>query len=151
MNRTAHEVEEACEGDAAGLEAVDVASGSHNAVTIERLREELARPWARIWLVRDDMRVPRAFLIAWHVADELHILNVITEPAHRRRGMARALMKEALAYAEGARVGRVLLEARRSNEAALSMYAQLGFSVFGERRRYYPDGEDAIEMDLWVG
>jgi len=43
----------------------------------------------------------------------------------------------------------VLLEVRRSNQAAIRLYRSFGFSVAGLRRAYYSlDGEDALEMVL---
>jgi ribosomal-protein-alanine N-acetyltransferase len=112
--------------------------------------EELGRPWARAWAVRPAAgAAPTAFLVAWHVADELHVLNVATAPPMRRRGFARALMDEALAYAAAERIRIVLLEVRRSNHAAIKLYRGLGFTALGVRPRYYADNdEDAIEMIL---
>jgi [ribosomal protein S18]-alanine N-acetyltransferase len=112
--------------------------------------EELGRPWARVWAVRAAEAAPPAgFLVAWHVADELHVLNVATAPPLRRRGFARALMDEALAYAASERVRIVLLEVRRSNRAAIKLYRRFGFTALGVRHGYYADNdEDAIEMIL---
>jgi len=112
--------------------------------------EELGRPWARVWSAAPAAgATPAAFLVAWHVADELHVLNVATTPALRRRGFARALMDEALAYAAAQRVRIVLLEVRRSNRAAIKLYRGFGFTALGVRPRYYADNdEDAIEMIL---
>jgi [ribosomal protein S18]-alanine N-acetyltransferase len=114
--------------------------------------EEIARPWSRIWVARPDAappEVPIAFLVAWHVADELHVLNIATEPAMRRRGIARLLMDVALEYARDARIRIVLLEVRRSNRAAIKLYRGLGFTAMGVRPGYYADNdEDAIEMML---
>jgi len=119
-------------------------------------REELGRPWAVLWAARlaeaaanDPRPPPVGFLVAWHVADELHVLNVATEPSLRRRGIGRALMDFALAYAAAHRVRIVLLEVRRSNRAAIKLYRDLGFTALGVRPRYYADNdEDAIEMIL---
>src|SRR5262249_18054892 len=112
--------------------------------------EELGRPWARVWAVRSAEGAPPAgFLVAWHVADEVHVLNVAITPPMRRRGFARALMAEALAYAAAERVRIVLLEVRRSNRAAIKLYRGFGFTALGVRPGYYADNnEDAIEMIL---
>jgi ribosomal-protein-alanine N-acetyltransferase len=122
------------------------------------VREEIKRGWSRIWVARcppRDTRLggtsspPAGFLISWHVADELHILNIATALAMRRRGIATALMEEAIRYATTSRVRLMLLEVRRSNRAALGLYRRLGFSVVALRSGYYADtGEDAIEMNL---
>lgn len=117
-----------------------------------QLREELARPWARIWIARGDAPVgsPRAvgFLLAWHVADELHVLDVATHPELRRRGYGRALLQQSLAYAREQAIRHVLLEVRRSNMPAIRLYRDCGFFAMGVRKSYYADGEDAVEMVL---
>jgi ribosomal-protein-alanine N-acetyltransferase len=111
-------------------------------------REELRRPWTRCWLAREGPRAA-SFLIAWHVADELHVLNIATCPDARRRGLATALLAAALEYAGQQRAQLLLLEVRRSNLAALRLYRKLGFTVTRVRRGYYGDnGEDAVEMML---
>jgi ribosomal-protein-alanine N-acetyltransferase len=115
------------------------------------LREELARPWSRTWVAREDDGTSDrlvAFIVAWHVADELHVLNVTTRADRRRRGIGRALMDTAVAYGREKRVKQVLLEARRSNEAAIALYRTMGFYATRVRSRYYPDDEDAVEMVL---
>jgi ribosomal-protein-alanine N-acetyltransferase len=119
-----------------------------------QLREELARPWARLWVARGagsgGKGVPSAgaFLLAWHVADELHILDVATHPELRRRGYGGALMQQSLAYAKENRVRHLLLEVRKSNVPAIRLYRSSGFFAMGVRKRYYPDDEDAVEMVL---
>ena len=112
--------------------------------------EELSRPWARLWAARAREGEPLAgFLIAWHVADELHVLNIATLPAMRRRGIARALMDASLSYASEHKIRIVLLEVRRSNRPAIKLYRGLDFTALGVRKGYYADtGEDAIEMIL---
>ncbi|MDP9034123.1 MAG: ribosomal protein S18-alanine N-acetyltransferase [Myxococcota bacterium] len=134
-----------------------------------QLRDELARTWSRLWVARESLApepeevAPRprntgartdegsrivAFLVAWHVADELHVLNVATHQDRRRCGIGRAMMNAVIAYARNRRVQQVLLEVRRSNAAALALYRRLGFFAMRIRSRYYPDDEDAVEMVL---
>jgi ribosomal-protein-alanine N-acetyltransferase len=138
-------VETIAESDVAADVALDPMS-----LRDEELRAELLRPWAHLWIARvgelgEDVG---AFLSTWHVADEIHVLNLVTRADIRRRGIARALMNEALDYARRVGAVRVLLEVRRSNAPAIALYQSLGFDVFGERKRYYGDGEDALEMML---
>jgi ribosomal-protein-alanine N-acetyltransferase len=113
-----------------------------------QLRDELARSWSRLWVAREPDGAVVGFVIAWHVTDELHVLNVATREDRRRRGVARALLRELLGYARTARVAHVLLEVRRSNAPAIALYRSLGFFAMGLRARYYPDDEDAVEMVL---
>lgn len=112
---------------------------------------ELDREWAHLWIIRDepgDRRVS-AFLLAWHVADEVHVIDLATRPDRRRLGFARALVGQLLSYASEARARLVLLEVRRSNHAALCLYRAAGFAAVSVRRDYYSGPvEDAIEMQL---
>jgi ribosomal-protein-alanine N-acetyltransferase len=113
----------------------------------EQLTAELQRAWSRCWVARED-RTVAAYVISWHVADELHVLNVATRADRRRRGIARALMDHVVSHARAVKVKHVLLEVRRSNVAAIALYRSIGFFAMGVRARYYPDDEDAIEMVL---
>jgi ribosomal-protein-alanine N-acetyltransferase len=113
----------------------------------EHLRTELARAWARTWVAREQDDVV-GYILTWHVADELHVMNVATRADRRRRGVGSALMREAIAYARSKQVKHILLEVRRSNAAAIALYRAFGFFAMGVRARYYPDDEDAVEMVL---
>jgi ribosomal-protein-alanine N-acetyltransferase len=126
--------------------AGEVARATASTVDFEA---EMARPWARSWVAREDPGGPAiAFLVAWVVADELHLIHIATHPSSRRKGAARALMKTFLSHAPAHKSRLVLLEVRRSNRAAVRLYRSFGFSAMGVRRAYYADGEDAIEMML---
>jgi len=113
----------------------------------EHLRTELARAWARTWVARESDGVV-GYILTWHVADELHVMNVATRADRRRRGVGSALMREAIAYARDKQVKHILLEVRRSNAAAIALYRVFGFFAMGVRARYYPADEDAVEMVL---
>jgi ribosomal-protein-alanine N-acetyltransferase len=105
---------------------------------------ELARSYARLLVARQD-GVICGFLLAWRAADELHLTDLGVTSAARRRGVARALVTELCR--DDARV--LFLEVRQSNEPALALYAQLGFTELDRRARYYADtDEDAVVMQL---
>jgi ribosomal-protein-alanine N-acetyltransferase len=87
------------------------------------------------------------FCSFWRVVEELHINNLAVAPAHRRAGIASALLDRVLR--DGAALGATLamLEVRRSNEAALQLYERFGFLPAGVRRRYYTNPiEDALVL-----
>lgn len=134
--------------DAEDLDGIDaVAAASFDNAPFSA-REELAKPWTRCWVAREEGDA-RAFLLAWHVADELHVLNIATAPEARRRGIAAALMRASLEYAREHHVRILLLEVRRSNLPAIRLYRSLGFTTLSVRKGYYGDnGEDAVEMIL---
>ena len=84
----------------------------------------------------------------WLGVDEAHISAVAVAGEARRRGHGRRLVRALVALAGSLGAEAVTLEVRASNEAARALYRGCGFEEVGERRRYYPDGEDAVIMTL---
>lgn len=84
----------------------------------------------------------------WLAPDEAHITSLAVAGEARRRGHGRRLATALVALAGSLGAEAVTLEARVSNEAARALYRGCGFEEVGERRRYYPDGEDAVIMTL---
>lgn len=115
-------------------------------------RRELEHPWSTILVAEESQggqRLLLGFLIYWLVHDEIHVLNVASEPSQRRRGVARALMRACLSSGAQAGARLATLEVRRSNAPAIALYNSLGFRSAGIRPNYYADeGEDAIVMLL---
>lgn len=111
------------------------------------LISELQADALRLPLVVEVDGVVCGYLMAWRVAEQLHILNIAADPAHRRQGLGTALLREAARL--GARTGQteLTLEVRESNHAARAFYRRHGFAVVGVRRAYYQDnGENALVM-----
>jgi len=107
---------------------------------------ELANTLSRVFVAEVDGRV-EGFVIAWLVADEIHVLDLAVNPSLRRGGVGRELTRAALET--GAREGAAyaVLEVRRSNAAARLLYRGMGFRIIGRRAGYYQDnGEDALVM-----
>lgn len=111
-------------------------------------QQELENPLSRIDLLWMDGCLA-GFLCSWRVCRELSILNIATTPAMRRRGVARALLEEALQRNLRAGLDRALLEVRVSNQGAIALYRSFGFRQIDCRRNYYRDGEDALVME-WL-
>ena len=114
------------------------------------LEAEFAREIALPWVLRVNAEGPPvAFLLAWSVADELHLLDMASHPEQRRRGHARTLLSKLVAHARSERKRLLLLEVRQSNQAAIALYRSTGFQTTGVRRGYYSDtGEDGLEMRI---
>ena len=73
---------------------------------------------------------------------EIHTIGV--DPAYQGHGIGRGIMARLLDFAGGAVV---FLEVRTDNEAAIGLYASLGFVTVGVRKRYYQaSGADAFTM-----
>jgi ribosomal-protein-alanine N-acetyltransferase len=120
------------------------------------IRRELDHDWSTILLAIEPRGAPAGeadaivgLVVYWLIHDELHVLNVAVGAGERRRGVGRALMREAERRGRAARATVATLEVRRSNAAAIELYRALGYRQAGVRPRYYADeGEDAIVMVL---
>ena len=87
------------------------------------------------------------FIVARHIADEIHINNVAVKPEFRGRGIGRMLMKSVLTWGRELHVREAILEVRAGNQGAHQLYRSCGFEVIGRRRRYYRSPvEDALLM-----
>jgi ribosomal-protein-alanine N-acetyltransferase len=85
------------------------------------------------------------YVIAWKVADEMHIANLAVHPRWRRRGIGETLLEHVLSLTRNC--SWIGLEVRRSNAPALRLYRTLGFKEAGIRKGYYADEmEDAVIM-----
>ncbi|WP_297213030.1 MULTISPECIES: ribosomal protein S18-alanine N-acetyltransferase [Thermodesulfovibrio] len=81
------------------------------------------------------------------VTDEAEILSIAVKPEKRKKGIATALLKEALRDIEKT-ANVCFLEVRVSNKEAIGLYAKVGFKIAGLRKKYYlfPE-EDAFVME----
>ncbi len=87
------------------------------------------------------------YCMAHIVAGEAHILTLGVRLNARRRGVGRSLIKRLIETCESHGVQHILLEVRRGNVAAISLYDEFGFFEVGVRRNYYRDNdEDAVVM-----
>lgn len=122
--------------------------------------ETFRDPWTRTMFAEDFAADGRAWFGAFcagklvgyigigRFVDAVHILNMGVTPDMQRQGIARQLLRRACGRAVEWRCAKMTLEVRVSNQAAQSLYKQLGFVSAGVRPRYYEDGEDA-EI-LWL-
>ena len=118
--------------------------------TREQILEEVSRADIARCLVADqgDPPVLCGYIMAWLVADELHITNMAVDPDSRGQGIAGNMLLHLLRDAPGEGARWCVLEVRRSNSAARSLYEKHGFRTIGRRKRYYQDGEDALVMGV---
>ncbi len=85
-------------------------------------------------------------VLARAVGDEAEILTLAVRAAARRRGVGRALLRAAMAEAAGRGAAAMFLEVGAANAAGRALYTGEGFAAVGCRRRYYPDGGDALVL-----
>ena len=109
-------------------------------------RNELNNPFSTVNILWHEDEV--VGYICYHILlKELNILNLVTAPSFRRRGIARLLLDAALADGVRKKAEKAFLEVRKGNRDAISLYRSLGFQFLGCRKGYYSDGEDALVME----
>lgn len=81
--------------------------------------------------------------------DEAELLDIAIAAQHQRQGVGRKLLQEMVALARHRHMRRMVLEVRASNQPAIRLYRNSGFTDIGLRREYYPaqnGREDALLM-----
>ena len=83
------------------------------------------------------------------VIDEADITNVAVLPSHRKKGIARKLLKQLLEEAKKQNLHSIYLEVRASNIAAVTLYEHAGFKEVGQRKNYYDNPREDARLMLW--
>jgi len=101
--------------------------------------------WSRVALTAEARPRVAGYCIAWILFEHIHIQNVAIHPEHRRRGLGRLFLVRAIEEGRARGAIAALLEVRRSNVPAQTLYRELGFEEAGTRRAYYSQPkEDAL-------
>jgi ribosomal-protein-alanine N-acetyltransferase len=87
--------------------------------------------------------IPLGYLLYSETSFELEILRVGVLTEARRRGIGENLVDFLVDLAEERDI---ILEVNCQNFPAIALYEKKGFINFAVRKRYYPDGKDAILM-----
>ena len=80
------------------------------------------------------------------VQDTAELQRIAVDHAHRRQGLATALLDTVLTTAAEGGADRLLLEVRDDNLGATAFYADRGFTEIHRRQGYYRDGATAVVM-----
>ncbi len=107
--------------------------------------DELPRKDRTWWAAYDGTRLV-GYCGGWVVDGQVQILKIATDPAYRRRGIARELIGLVASDARDLGATEMTLEVRLSNEGAQAFYENLGLARIGVRPHYYSDREDAVIM-----
>lgn len=78
--------------------------------------------------------------------EDSEIWKVAVRETMRGKGLGGALTDALLNEAKARGAQRTFLEVRVGNQAAIGLYRSRGFETTRERKKYYADGEDALEM-----
>lgn len=82
----------------------------------------------------------------WKIEYEAHLMNLAVHPDFRNKGYGRRILHYICTQIDCTNITKILLEVRKSNEAAIKLYESEGFSISGIRPKYY-GSEDAILME----
>jgi len=82
------------------------------------------------------------------VADVAELQRIAVDRAHRRTGLATALLEAVRGLAVEGGAERLLLEVREDNAGAITFYEAQGFAELARRRLYYRDGATAVVLSL---
>ena len=115
------------------------------------LRALKRHPDAAVFVAEDDGAIVGRLSVARdphaasrHVAD----LGLMVASSHRRRGIGRALLEQAVAWALDAGVHKLELHVFPWNEPAIKLYEQFGFEREGLRKDHYRRGGEYVDAIL---
>jgi ribosomal-protein-alanine N-acetyltransferase len=131
--------------DAAAIAALDPTW------TAEQLAGTLDLPTTLAYLVYDDAGALIGHVIANAVADIGEIVLIAVDPAVRRQGIARRLMRLIADEWRARGVVEAWLEVRIANGAAIGLYQSEDWREVDIRKGYYRDGTDALVMAWTAG
>lgn len=77
-----------------------------------------------------------------------HVVSVAMLEEHRKKGIGRVLVEEAIAGVKIKKTDELYLEVRCSNNEAVRLYEKIGFTIKRRLKAYYRDGEDAYLMAI---
>ena len=128
------------------------ANGWRSAGDERRYLRALRRyPHAAVYVAEDEGRIVGRLSIArdqhpasYHVAD----LGLMVAASHRRRGIGRALLDAAVAWARDNGIRKLELHVFPHNEPAIRLYKKAGYVREGYRRDHYVRGGKYVDAIL---
>jgi ribosomal-protein-alanine N-acetyltransferase len=115
--------------------------------SLDLMRGALANHRYRVRVLRTSDAQLVAFYIA-HTSDTASNLdNLAVLEASRRQGLGRRLVVDWIAHARRQRLTALTLQVNTRNQAAERLYRTLSFRRVRLLTAYYPDGEDAYQME----
>ncbi|MFN7683828.1 MAG: ribosomal protein S18-alanine N-acetyltransferase [Oligoflexia bacterium] len=115
-----------------------------------QFRSELEKPYSRVLLLTDDEtdQLIAGYVVFWLMFDEAQILNIAVDFPYRGLGYGKKMIRQVVAEALKKEIRRVILDVRKGNDPAISLYQSMRFAISHVRRGFYSDGEDAYTMVL---
>lgn len=115
-------------------------------------RAELSNPLSHFYVAVDPVvGTIMGYTVFWVIDNLIEIHQISVGTTCQRSGIGRSLMEMILKMARQESVDRICLEVRRSNQAAIAFYEDLGFIQCGFRPDYYRNPvDDALVLNKTV-
>lgn len=113
--------------------------------TQEMWKSELARADARILVLERDGKIV-GFAVTTVLFEDAELPKIAVAPSERGAGLGKSLLIALEQTAKELGAERMFLEVRVGNTAARNLYERNGYETLRVRKKYYPDGEDALEL-----
>ena len=98
------------------------------------------------WTAEEGNRLAGFIIVEWTKAQRgfvAYVQTIEVDPAFRRLGVARQLLRHAEQSARDARATVIWLHVDESNHAALALYRGCGYQLHGRDEQYYENGHSA--------
>ena len=76
--------------------------------------------------------------------DTVDLQDLFVAENYRQKGVGKALVTAFISDTKARGIKKLFLEVRESNAVAKSVYENAGFKFLSVRKKYYPDGENAL-------
>jgi len=139
---------------------ISPAAKENLAQILEIGKEAISSSWTMAFLTPEIDKEDTCFLVAQmgdevlgfavfrEVGDDGELLQIATRKDTRQGGVGSLLLSAVLQYAKEKSLGKVFLEVRDSNAAAIGLYEKFGFKTLRVRKGYYDNPtEDALVME----
>ncbi|MDF3128210.1 GNAT family N-acetyltransferase/peptidase C39 family protein [Kiritimatiellaeota bacterium B1221] len=121
--------------------------------TCDRLSRRSFQRWTkggegRLFRVLIHQGILRGYgLVLLHQGTHLaRLYSICLDPSTRGKGWGKALLSDLETHAETSGRFYMRLEVAKTNLAAISLYKNMGYRIFGEISHYYEDDADALRM-----
>jgi [ribosomal protein S18]-alanine N-acetyltransferase len=122
-------------------------------------KESFSNPWSRNHFI-SAIKSPQMDVLAYRLDDSVAgyivlyrikavmvIANLAVSGEHRMEGIGSSLLKYGIQQGRENNCNYSVLDVRKSNKAAVSLYKKSGFSIIGSNKNYYLNpGEDSLVM-----
>jgi len=107
----------------------------------------LDRSSAELWVLEHATDGVIGYFVLWCILDQGELANIAVDEGYRGKGYGAYLLQQVMDVAVERGVEALYLEVRGSNTAALALYARIGFTQVGVRKKYYDHPvEDGLMM-----